>query len=239
MSTPKKHLHEKIRDDLLDKIHSGDYQIDEIIPKEIDLAEMYGVSRPTVRRAIQTLVTDGYLERRQRLGTIVLRNKIKQEFTHIIESYDSEMERKGLNSKTNVLSFKEELANYDVAKNLEIDELDPVYKLVRLRYAQKDPIVIVTTYIPKILVPDLIDCDFRVNKLYTQLSEAGYPVKSITRKLEVVKAGETTSDLLEIQENDPIFYFHSIGYTDLKTPIEYSISKYRGDLNTFIFEVNS
>lgn len=238
-SAKKKPLHQQIKEDLLKKIHSGDYKKNEIIPKEIDLAEQYHVSRPTVRQAVQSLVADGYLERKQRKGTIVKRNKINQEFTHIIESYDSEMKRKGLKPKTKVLTFKKENANLDICLNLNITEDEEVYKLVRLRYAETDPIVLVTTYLPVKMLPELLEINFSERKLYDALTELDFPITSIVRKLEVIKADETTSDLLDITEEDPIFYFHSVGYTNNRIPIEYSISKYRGDLNSFIFEVNN
>lgn len=227
-----------IQQDLLKKIQSGDYAQGHLIPKESELTEIYQVSRPTVRQAIQYLVNDGYLERRKRRGTIVKQQKINQEFTHIIESYDSEMNRKGLHPKTKVLTFKIDKATHEIATNLQIKEYDDIYKLVRLRYAESKPIVLVTTYLPVKLLPNFIDNDFTLEKLYSILEKMNYPIVQIRRKLDVLKADETTSDLLDIEEGDPIFYFHSIGYTFDRLPIEYSISKYRGDINSFIFELN-
>ncbi len=89
-------LHKKIRQDILNKIETNEYSENQLIPTELELAEIYGVSRPTIRQAIQALVNEGYLEKRKRRGTIVRKPKIQQEFTHVIESYDSEMSRKGL-----------------------------------------------------------------------------------------------------------------------------------------------
>ncbi|KYC62078.1 UTRA domain-containing protein [Bacillus coagulans] len=234
-----KPMHKQIEEDLLEKINSGFYKENELIPKEVDLAEVYQVSRPTVRQAIQSLVNEGYLERKKRKGTIVRKRKISQEFTHIIESYDSEMSRKGLLPKTRVLTFKIDTATEEIAGNLDIQAGDKVYKLVRLRYAGEDPIVLVTTYLPQHCLPDFLEHDFTKQRLYGVLAERGLQVNAVKRKLDVIKADETTSDLLDIVINDPVFYFHTIGYTGDYIPIEYSISKYRGDLNSFIFEVNN
>ena len=65
-----------------------------------------------------------------------------------------------------------------------------------------------------------------------------FPILKIRRKLDVLKADETTAHLLDINEEDPIFYFHSTAFTNHNIPIEYSISKYRGDINSFVFELN-
>ncbi|MDN6733292.1 MAG: GntR family transcriptional regulator [Tetragenococcus koreensis] len=230
-------LHKKIRMDLLEKIQAGVYQENDIIPTELELSETYDVSRPTVRQAVQALVNEGYLERRKKRGTIVKKPKIKQEFTHVIESFDSEMNRKGISSKTNVLNFSVENANEEVAENLDIEINVEVYKLVRLRYAAEDPIVVVTTYIPKEMFPKLEDVEFETQLLYNVFKEYSYPIQSVSRKLEVLKADETTSDLLNIEEGDPIFYFHTQGFTRDKIPVEYSVSKYRGDINYFVFEI--
>lgn len=230
--------HLTIQQDLLKKIQSGVYPQGQLIPKECELTEIYQVSRPTVRQAIQQLVNDGYLERRKRRGTIVKQQKISQEFTHIIESYDSEMNRKGLHPKTKVLTFKLDKANADIANNLQINEYEDVYKLVRLRYAESKPVVLVTTYLPAKLLPNFINNDFTQEKLYSVLQKMDFPILQIRRKLEVLKADETTSDLLDIEAGDPIFYFHSIAFTSDRIPIEYSISKYRGDINSFVFELN-
>ena len=73
-----KKKHEIVKDDILEKILSGEYEVGEIIPKEVDLAKEYDVSRPTVRQAIQSLVSEGYLERKQRVGTRVVRKKLNQ-----------------------------------------------------------------------------------------------------------------------------------------------------------------
>ena len=72
-----------IKKDLLDKILSGVYPQGSIIPNEYELAEIYKVSRPTIRKAVQILVGEGYLEKRKKRGTIVCDPTIRQEFAQI------------------------------------------------------------------------------------------------------------------------------------------------------------
>lgn len=234
-----KPLHQQIKEDLLNKIEYEDYKVGDKIPNEVDLATHYKVSRPTVRQAINALVIDGFLERRKKRGTIVRQRKINQKFTHVIESYNDEMTRKGLIPKTKVLSLKSEVANEEVMQQLELKPGESVYKLVRLRYAEEDPIVLVTTYIPLSLVPNLKEIDFTTTRFYEVLEKNQTPIKEITRKLELITADETVSDLLSVEIDAPLFYFHSVGYIEDHVPIEYSVSKYRGDLNSFIFNISS
>ncbi|WEV70270.1 GntR family transcriptional regulator [Lactobacillus sp. ESL0785] len=226
-----------IEDDLLKKIQTGVYKQNTLIPREVELAENYHVSRPTVRQAISKLVNKGYLERRRKRGTIVRQAKIEQEFTHVIESYSAEMNIKGIYPKTNLLYFQVQQANSEVSENLKIPLNAPVFKLTRLRYADQKPIVLVTTYVPQERVPELINYDFVKDSLYSTLEKYKLKVTHVIRKLEVLEADETTANLLNIPNNKPIFYFHTQGLTSDEKPIEYSIAKYRGDLNSFIIDV--
>lgn len=228
----------EIQNLLLQRIKNGDYQEGQLIPKEIDLAEQLNVSRPTVRHAIRNLVQGGYLERRKKRGTIVTQTKIKQQFTHLIESYNTEIQNNGLVAKTQVLNFSTEKASDEVAEALTIKPNTEVYKLVRLRSADNKPVVFVVTYLPIAQLPDLQKIDFTHHSLYSELAKAGLEITHVSRKIEVHPATEEEAQLLETDIKAPIFYFHTIGFTKDHRALEYSIASYRGDLNYFMVEID-
>ena len=228
----------EIQNLLLQRIKNGDYQEGQLIPKEVDLAEQLNVSRPTVRHAIRNLVQAGYLERRKKRGTIVTQTKIKQQFTHVIESYNTEIQNNGLVAKTQVLNFSTEKASDEVAEALTIKPNTEVYKLVRLRSADNKPVVFVITYLPIAQLPDLQKIDFTHHSLYSELAKAGLEITHVSRKIEVHPATEEEAQLLKTDIKAPIFYFHTIGFTKDHRALEYSIASYRGDLNYFMVEID-
>lgn len=228
----------EIQNLLLQRIKNGDYQEGQLIPKEVDLAEQLNVSRPTVRHAIRNLVQAGYLERRKKRGTIVTQTKIKQQFTHVIESYNTEIQNNGLVAKTQVLNFSTEKASDEVAEALTIKSNTEVYKLVRLRSADNKPVVFVVTYLPIAQLSDLQKIDFTHHSLYSELAKAGLEITHVSRKIEVHPATEEEAQLLETDIKAPIFYFHTIGFTKDHRALEYSIASYRGDLNYFMVEID-
>ena len=76
------------------------------MPRMNGLAEIYNVSRPTIRKAVQILVDEGYLEKRKKRGTIVCDPTIRQEFAQVIQTFNKEVKEKGLTPSTKVLTFR-------------------------------------------------------------------------------------------------------------------------------------
>ncbi|GMM16890.1 GntR family transcriptional regulator [Lactobacillus amylovorus] len=229
--------YQEIEEILRQRIISGHYKIGDLIPKEMDLVKKYNVSRPTISHAVQDLVNQGYLERRKHVGTIVKQTKISQEFTQVLQSYNSEMTEKGLTAQTQVLFFKKVLASEEVAQALDLKEKEQVYKLTRLRSVDQNPLVVVTTYLSADKLVDFAKIDFTKQSLYQELEQRGLPIVHVKRKLEVKSADGMTADLLNIKEKDPVFYFHTYGYSKNELPLEYSIATYRGDENYFMIDL--
>ena len=231
-------LYDQIKDDLLSKIKDGTYPEGQTIPSELELAEMYGVSRPTIRKALQILVSDGYLEKRRRRGTVVTKPKVSQSFTMSISSFEDAMRLAGRLPKTKVLMFKRERANAEVEKRLELARGQDVFKLVRLRYADDLPNVFVESYIPCTLYPGLDSFDFNESSLYAAMDTCGNPVMTARRRLEVIKADGAAAALLDVEAGDPLLLFHTVARDANGTAVEYSVATYRGESNSFELNVS-
>lgn len=232
-------LYKKIYLDLLNKIQTHEYKVNDVLPTEVELLKAYGVSRPTIRQAIALLVDDGLVYRKKKAGTIVFSNKIVQQFTNQIRSFDSEMLDVGMIPKTKVLSLQEVPETSDLRLLFSSLNKDPYYELVRVRYAKKDPIVLVRTIVSNLNDNKFTTIDFENNSLYDYLCSIKSEVVKVKRVLEVEVADQELSEILEISEKDPVFVFTSYGYSKDNILLEYSIAKYRGDLNSFIIDIDT
>lgn len=231
-------LYYQLKTMITDEIKSGRYEIDSLIPTEKDLSDQFGISRTTIRQAITELVQEGWLYRVKSKGTFIARRKIKQDFLQRLETFDAQMSRIGVKPSTEVLDFKVVKANDEVALNLGISAGDKVFYLLRRRFGDEIPVVLVSTYLPYDKCQFLKDCDFNNHSMYSCL--ASHPGTRIYRAQRIIEATAATAEVakyLNIRKGAPVQLFHTIGFTESEVRLEYSIAHYRGDMSSFQISV--
>lgn len=223
------------------KIQSGELAEGSRIPGETELSEQFRVSRPTVRRALGDLVNAGYLTRVRGKGSFVTRPKLLQEYTTFIESYNVEMEKKGLCPITKVLELSLAYPNERVQKHLGLAGEERIVKLRRLRFIQEagalKPMILTTVYFPYSLIPNALQYDFEERPFYSVLAENQIAINRVRRYLEVKMLYGKTAGLFGLPDNSPCHYIFSIGYDGEDRPVEYSENFYPADRNQFIVEI--
>jgi GntR family transcriptional regulator len=230
-------LYYQLKQLLLNEINAGNLKEHDCLPTEIELSSRFNISRPTVRQAIYELVNEGYLSRLKGKGTFVTKPKINQEIVHVIENFNEGMIRKGIQPKTTVLELKVIEADDEIIQALEIEPGDKVIELSRLRYANEEPIVLVTTYIPYALCPEILHVNLKEESMYQTFEKYNLYIKKVRRVFEAQKATKPDAQLLEIEEGDPLMYFETKAALENGLIIEYSKCRYRGDRNTFVVEL--
>ncbi len=236
-------LYYKVQNYILELIKSNTLKEGDLIPTEMELSKMFNVSRPTVRQGLNTLASQGYLKRLKGKGTFVTKPKIIQENTRFIESYNTEMNKKGLIPETKVLEISIKVCPDFLLNKLKLKDGDKVIKLKRLRYAydkeeeDNKPILLTTVYIPYEKFPNIIMYDFEKRSLYEVFEENNIYIKKALREIEAKLSNKETSKLLEIKEGSPIHFLSSFGYLEDGSIIEYSESIYPGERNKFIVEI--
>src|SRR2546423_2037069 len=144
-------------------------QVGQAIPSERRLSSELGISRLTVRAALDDLVRDGYLERRHGSGTFVSEPKIAQQLT--LASFTEDMRRRGMGADSRTISLENVHAGPQVARGLNISPADRVFQIRRLRLADGEPMALETLHVPVSLVPSLTAAQLEHASWYELLEE--------------------------------------------------------------------
>jgi GntR family transcriptional regulator len=220
---------------LSDEIESGNWKPGDRLPSEPELCQKYGVSRTVVRQALGEMTHEGLVVREKGRGTFVTEPKIRsRSLVHSLVGFYEDMAERGYPPITDVLEQSIEPASPKLATSLEIDPMTPVIKLVRLRYVQDEPIVLVSSYLPYDLCPTLVNADLTNQSLYTFLKqEYGLSVARGRRTIDAVLATEREAELLQIEKGAPLLRLDSVSYMQDGRPLEYFNGLWRSDRSQF------
>lgn len=222
-----------VREQLL-RLHE-DFAPGDVIPPERELATRWAVSRPTLRSAVDDLVAEGYLERRQGSGTYVSRPRVAQQLT--LTSFSEDMRRRGMRPGGRVLSFRPEMAGPKIGARLRLSPRDRVWAIRRLRTADDEPIAIERAYAPRALLPDLCARDLEDRSLYEQVRATGMRVGVAEQTIVPTVTTEEESELLGVPELSPAFLFERMTLSEEDEVIEFVRSLYRGDRYRLVTEL--
>ena len=169
---PKYYLVKKA---IVENIDNEVYDSKEPIPSERELMETYQVSRITIRKAIDELVTEGYLYKVQGKGTYVKTDEGSNNLFSITSCTEGVL-KLGLTPSKKVVVSELVDANVKRAKALEITTSDNVYMIGRILYADKEPLNYTLTFLPEKIFPGLSKYDLKKESLYQIITEV-YGVK--------------------------------------------------------------
>jgi GntR family transcriptional regulator len=223
---------------LKEKISHGDWKPGEQIPPEAELCATYGVSRTVVRQALREIELDGLVIRRKGKGTFVAEPKISESLAQKLTGFYQDMVERGHKLVTQVLGQAMIPANKKVAGFLGVQPGTMVIEIKRLRFVDDEPIVIVVSYLPYHLCPQLLGIDLTDQSLYAYLEqECGLMIARGRRAIEAVGANEQEAELLKVSKGDPLVLLDSVSYLEDGTPIEYYHAVHRGDRSRFEVEL--
>ncbi|MBZ0297639.1 MAG: GntR family transcriptional regulator [Anaerolineae bacterium] len=228
----------QLKEILREKIAQGIWIPGEQIPSERELSEEYQISRATVRQALNGLIEDGCVERRQGLGTYVIEPKIVQYLTRLT-GYTEDMRQRGLRPNSQVLRLELADAPRSIAKQLEIEPETPVVLLERLRLAEGIPMAIETCYLNFEGVEHLLKLDFAGSvSLYKVLGQRFDVIPMRTeQRMEAAPCSPREQELLQIGAGSPVLKNVRVTYDQHNRVFEYALSAYRGDRYVFYVEL--
>lgn len=220
----KQPFYVQIRNDLRNKIESGQWKEGELIPTENELSKAYGVSRVTIRSAVKALVQEQYLIRRAGFGTTVYKNKSSLSNFTMIRSFTNEMKEMGLPSKTMEAELKTVEANKTIASIFNIKEGTKIYNLRRVR-GTIIPILYSDTYLlPIITIPN--DQEILKGSLYEYLATKNIYFSVFEEYISAVKAPKPIQNVLQIYDDTPQLKRKRFSYDESNRLIEYTETYY-------------
>ena len=222
-------LAELLRHDIISKRAQGEiYQLS----SEHELAEQHGLSRATVRHALDELEHDGWIYRQKGVGSFAPVRRFEQDLTQLVSTTE-DMRQRGWSLLTRVLSLQPLPAATHVARALEPSSGAPVYELCRLRLVDDVPISVQTAYLPAALCPRLEENDLAAS-LY-RLLESRYGLRLWSGRETLCARGATEREarLLDIPEGTPVMYAERITYAATGVAVEYLEAVWRGDRYDF------
>jgi GntR family transcriptional regulator len=207
------------------------------IPSERQLSADLGVSRLTLRAALDDLAREGYLVRRRGSGTYIQQPKISQELT--MTSFSEDMRRRGMVPGSRTLSLARELAGAPLGRALQVSPGDRILVIKRLRLADGETMAIETLHLPEALVPGLEAKDLDNGSVYELLANRyGIHISDGTQAIEPTVTNEEESKALGVPLHSPAFLFERTSRDLEGRTVEFVQSVYRGDRYRIVTELS-
>lgn len=200
------------------------------LENEVALSERLGLSRPTVRRAIQDVVDKGLLVRRRGIGTQVVHGEVTRQVE--LTSLHEDLVRSGRHPSTTLLLREIERADAAMAERLTVAEGTPILHLRRLRSTEDAPLAVLENYLPSDFT-DLSADDLSKYGLYQVLRARGTTMRVARERIGARKATKEESTLLDIDRGGPVLTMNRTAYDGSGRAVEYGLHCYRPDLYSF------
>lgn len=216
----------QIYNELRNRIITKVYLPNQPIPSENELVGEFGVTRATIRNAVKKLQDEGLIYTEKGKGSFVNTAKIEQS---LFKFYSFGRDYSEFNKNSTLLNIKD-TTDKDIQHILNLQESDCIKQITRIRKLDNIPVIIETSYIPAILVPDISSFNLEQLSIY-DLLEKHYGLHILKAKefLDTIVTDSYHSKLLDIAKGKPVFVTERITYDFDEKPIEYRKSIIRSD----------
>jgi GntR family transcriptional regulator len=232
-------LYQQLKHALRDAIEDNRLAAEEALPPERELAEEFGISRITVRKALDALVGEGMLTRRQGAGTFVAarggETRVEKNFSKL-SSFSEDMTSRGRRPESVWLSRSSGTVTPEEALTLGLSPGSRVYRFNRIRYADGEPMALEYSTVAGFCLPSEAAVG---ESLYEALEQHSVrPVRALQRLRAILFTGERAK-LLGIDDGAPGLLIERRSFLKDGRPVEVTKSYYRGDAYDFVAELNT
>ncbi|MFD0689696.1 GntR family transcriptional regulator [Actinomadura fibrosa] len=211
-------------------IRAGELAPGTRLENEVELADRCGLSRPTVRQAIQHLVDRGLLVRKRGVGTQVVQSEIRRPIE--LTSLHDDLAAAGREPRTRVLELGSAPADDAVAKELGVPPGTEVVRMRRIRCTGDEPLALLTNFLPSGLLV-ITEADLAEHGLYELLRATGVNLRIANQTIGARGATAAEARLLDERRGVPLLTMTRTAYDDKGVAIEYGSHVYRADRYSF------
>jgi GntR family transcriptional regulator len=226
----------QLKEILEKRIQAGEFQPGDRFPTDDDLCQEYGLSRGTVRRAVEMLIGAGLLRREQGRGTFLNSPQQSPVFFRLA-NFDEEMRSRGWQPGTKLIKLRALSASAEVARQLQIPAGEKAIEIIRLRLADEKPIAYETRYLSYRTCPQLLEEDLEHQSIHTLLIDKyNIPLVRACYTIEARVLSEKEADFLQVEAGSAGFVIERVTYTTADKPVTWYRTVYRGDVYRFSAE---
>ena len=230
-------IFKQIAAQLRGQIQAGQLRNGELIPPERELAASLGISRMTLRAAVDGLVREGLLVRQSRRGTVVSAVRVRK--TASIEgfmSFSEEMRLRGLKPSSRVMTFSDQIADPATAAQLGLPVGAHVIDLTRVRLANGEPMAIERSHLPYARFSRLLRFDLARDSLYDLLArEFGTRPSTCEETIEAILLASSDAEALGVTVGDPALMVSRVTRDERGSVIEVERTIFRADRYRMVF----
>lgn len=225
----------QIHNQLRENIENGHWKVGQKIPAERELAAEFGVSRMTLRQAIQTLVDEGVLERRVGSGTFVASRKVQDKMAGVT-SFTELMIAAGKKPSSKTISYHLTTPSQSEIERLKLEPDERVLRMERIRYGNEIPICYEVATVPAKLVENFSKTEITSSFYRTLEKKANlYPGHAV-QWASAISATEKIAEYLRIRRGDALLHLIQLSYLQDGRPFEYVHTQYVGSRFEFVLE---
>ncbi|MBM7044756.1 MULTISPECIES: GntR family transcriptional regulator [Rhizobium] len=225
-------VYAQVEQDIRRQILSGSLANGSRLPRETELANLYGISRMTIRHSLEGLASSGFIQRTHGIGTIVVAPKEPVTFElSLMMSFTEQLRRQGFETKT-IVDLKAVIdppEKVRVALALGSDEQCLVFR--RVREVEGRPMAVTTSWLPTTRFPSIENVDLTNGSLWAALAEHyGVHLSRTDNIVELVSVSPSEAHQLHIDAETQAIRFTGTGYDAADKPTEYTVALWSGQV---------
>lgn len=220
-------LYMQLSSSIREKINTGLWKSGSKIPSEQKLSELYGVSRITLRKAVEDLVEDELLIKKQGKGTFVAPVRIKKQLQNFL-SFTEACKNVGMTPSAKLISIEIKQTSRSNAKFFDLSEEEPMVIIKRIRFADERPVILETNILPekfKFLLMENLE-----GSLYELLNVKNIIPEKSVKTVEVCVANNIEEKYLKVPCGTPLLLLNDLVYDNKMEPLHICKQIIRTDL---------